>query len=249
MVVRILAALFLVTACWSQQPEFEAASIKPAAPSQSGSNFNRTAGGGIRATNVTLKDLILFAYDIREQQLVGGPAWMDKTPYDVVAKPSENDNPTGVKLSFDEEFSGIRLKMRALLASRFQLQAHNETREMPIYVLVVAKNGAHLEPSKAEGLTINNRRGLTICKKVTMARFAASSLTYRMGRTVVDKTGLAGEYDFEIKFVDDRAAAAGDTSGPDFLTAMREQIGLRLEPQKGPVEVLVIDRAGKASEN
>jgi uncharacterized protein (TIGR03435 family) len=248
-VVRILAALFLVTACWSQQPEFEPASIKPAAPSQTGSNFNRMAGGGIRATNVSLKDLVLFAYDIREQQLVSGPAWMDKITYDVVAKPSENDNPTGVKRSFDEEFRGIRLKMRALLAKRFQLVVHNETKEMPIYALVVAKNGAHLEPSKADGLTINNRKGLTICKKVTMAQFASNSLTYRMGRTVVDKTGLTGEYDFEIKFVEDQAAAAGDTSGPDFLTAMREQIGLRLEPQKGPVKVLVIDRAEKASEN
>jgi uncharacterized protein (TIGR03435 family) len=247
--MRMVAALLMVTACWSQQPEFEVASVKPSTSTQPGSNFNRQTGGGLTATNVSLKELILFAYDIREQQLVGGPVWLDKDTYDVVAKPTENDNPTGAKRSFDEDFRTIRLRTRALLASRFHLVVHNETREMPIYSLVVAKGGPHMEPSKAEGLTINNRKGLTLCKKVTIPLFAANSLTYKMGRTVIDQTGLTGEYDFEIHFVDDQAATAGDTSGPDFLTAMREQLGLRLEPGRGPVDVLVVDSAEKASAN
>ena len=247
--MRILAALLLAAVCQAQQPEFEVASVKPSANTLNGSNFNRQTGGGLRATNVSLKALILFAYDIREQQLVGGPNWLDKDTYDIVAKPSENDNPTGAKRSFEEEFRGLRLRTRALLASRFHLVVHNETKEMPVYELLLAKGGPKMEPSNAEGLTINNRKGLTLCKKVTMPLFAANSLTYKMGRTVIDKTGLTGEYDFEIHYVDDQAAAAGDTSGPDFLTAMREQIGLRLESARGPVQVLVIDGAEKPSAN
>ena len=125
----------------------------------------------MHAINVTLREMILFAYDIRDQQLTGGTGWMGSDRYDVLAKPSQNDNPTGAKRSFDEDFRGIRVRMRALLADRFQLAIHKETREMPIYALVAAKNGPHLEESKSDGLTINNRRGLVTCKKVSMKAF------------------------------------------------------------------------------
>jgi uncharacterized protein (TIGR03435 family) len=245
----VISALLPVSVCSAQQPEFEAASIKVNNSGRQDSNFNRMAGGGVRAINVTLRGMILFAYDIREQQLVGAPSWLDTERYDVEAKPAENDNPTGVKRSFEEDFRGIRVKMRSLLADRFQLVVHPETREMPIYALMVAKSGSRLEPSKSEYHTLNNRTGLVIGKKVTMKQFAENSLTWRMGRTVVDKTGLTGEFDFEFKFIEDKAAAAGDNSLPDFLTAMREHLGLVLQSQKAPVEVLVIDRAEKASVN
>jgi uncharacterized protein (TIGR03435 family) len=248
--VRIIAALVFASVCWSQQPEFEVASVKPTSASpNAGSNFNRMAGGGIHAINVTLKELILFAYDLRDQQLIGASGWMDSERYDVMAKPTENDNPTGEKRSFDEDFRGVRLRMRAVLSNRFMLAIHPETREMPIYALMVAKGGPHLQESKSDGLTINNRKGLVICKKVTMKQFADRSLTYKLGRTVVDKTGLTGEFDFEVKFLADESATSTDSSAPDFLTALREQLGLRLEPQRGPVEVYVVDHAEKASAN
>jgi uncharacterized protein (TIGR03435 family) len=247
--MRTIAALLLASTCWAQQPQFEVASVKPSRPDAIGSNFNRRAGGGIEAVNVSLKELILFAYDIREQQLVGGPAWLDKARYDVLAKPQENDNPTGAKRPFEEDFRQIRLKMRSLLADRFQLVVHNETRQLPIYALVVAKGGPHLTPSTSEGLTIHNQEGRVECKKVTMKQFAENSLTYRMGRTVVDKTGLTGEYDFDFRYAEDQAASSPDSELPDFLTALREQLGLRLEGQQGPVDVIVIDRAEKASAN
>jgi uncharacterized protein (TIGR03435 family) len=247
--MRTIAALVLASACWAQQPQFEVASVKPSRPDAIGSNFNRRAGGGIEAVNVSLKDLILFAYDIREQQLAGAPAWLDKNHYDVLAKPQENDNPNGAKRSFEEDFRQIRLKMRSLLADRFQLAVHNETRQLPIYALVVAKGGPHLTPSTSEGLTIHNQKGRVECKKVTMKQFAENSLTYRMGRTVVDKTGLTGEYDFDFRYAEDQAASSPDSELPDFLTALREQLGLRLEVQQGPVDVIVIDRAQKASAN
>jgi uncharacterized protein (TIGR03435 family) len=235
--------------CWSQQPEFEVASIKPNNSGSPNSGFNRMAGGGLNATNVTLREMILFAYEFRDQQLIGASGWMDSDRYDVMAKPTQNDNPTEAKRSFDEDFRGLRLKARALLADRFKLAVHTETRDLPIYALVIAKNGHHLQPSRSENLRINNRKGLIICNKVTLKQFAENTLTYKMGRTVVDKTGLTGEFDFELKYVEDQAAAAGDNSAPDFLTVLRQQLGLVLESQKGPVEVLVIDHAEKASVN
>jgi bla regulator protein blaR1 len=249
--MRAIAVLLFASACWAQQQpeEFEVASIKPSRPGATGSNFNRRPGGGIEAINVSLKELILFAYDLREQQLAGGPAWLDKDRYDVVAKPKENDNPTGAQRSFEEEFRQVRLKMRSLLADRFQLAVHNETRQLPVYALVVAKGGPHLTPSTSESLAIHNMKGRVECKKVTMKLFAENSLTYRMGRTVVDKTGLTGEYDFDLRYAEDQAIPTGDTTLPDFLTVLREQLGLRLESQQGPIAVFVIDRAEKASAN
>jgi uncharacterized protein (TIGR03435 family) len=246
---RTIAALMFASVCWSQQPEFEVASVKPDNSARMGSDFNRTPGGGLNAINVTLREMILFAYDIRDHQLSGERGWMDSDRYDVVAKTAQNDNPTGSKRSFDEDFLGIRLRMRALLADRFKLAVHTETREMPIYALLVAKNGPHLEESKSDGLTINNRNGLVVCKKISMKTFAERALTNRMGRTVVDKTGIGGEFDFEVKFIEDRGTPSTDSTGPDFLTAMREQLGLKLESQKGPIEMIVVDHAEKASAN
>jgi uncharacterized protein (TIGR03435 family) len=244
-----IGTIFLASVCWAQQAEFEVASVKLNNSGRQDSNFNRTPGGGLHTINVTLREMILMAYEIRAQQLVGASGWMDSERYDVLAKPSENDNPTGAKRSFEEDFRGLRLKMRALLADRFHLAVHTETREMPIYALVVAKNGPHIQPSTSDDLRINNRNGLVICKKFTMKQFAENALTWRMGRTVVNKTGLAGEFDFELKFVEDQAAATGDNSLPDFLTVMRQQLGLVLESQKGPVDVIVVDHAERATTN
>lgn len=246
--MRILSLLLFASTCWSQQLTFEVATIKPSRPDSLGSNFNRRPGGGIECLNVTLREMILFAYDIRPHQLTGGPQWLDKDRYDVLAKPDRNDNPTGAKRGFNEDFREIRLRMRSLLADRFQLAVHTEIRELPIYALLVAKGGPHLRNSTSDGLNIHNRNGFVECTKVTMKEFAEGSLTYRMGRTVVDDTGLTGEYDFELKFVEDQALAA-DTSGPDFLTALQQQLGLKLESRKGPVQVMVVDRAEKPSAN
>src|SRR5579872_1702623 len=99
--MRLLAAMAAIAACcWCQQPEFEVASVKPNRSGSTNSNFNRTAGGGLNASNVTVRMLVLFAYDLREQQLTGGPSWMDSDRYDIVAKPDRDDNPGGAKRSF-----------------------------------------------------------------------------------------------------------------------------------------------------
>ena len=246
--MRTIVALVFASACLAQQPEFEVASVKPNTSGRLGSDFNRMPGGGLNAINVTLREMITFAWNLRDHQLIGASGWMGSDRYDIFAKPTKNDNPSGAQRSFEEDFDPLRVKMRALLIDRFRLAAHIETREMPVYALMAGKSGSHLTPSKADGLTINNRNGLMICKKCSMKAFAGS-LSWRMGRPIIDKTELPGEYDFEIKFTDDSAGPNAEPLGPDFLTAMRETLGLVLQSQKAPVDVLVIEHAEKAAAN
>ena len=239
--------LAFAATCWAQQLQFEVASVKVNHSPAGGSNFNRTPGGGLNAIRVTLKEMITFAYDIHDYQLIGGPKWIDEERYDVFAKPNHDD--VVQTNNYEEAWGKIRPKLRSLLADRFKLAVHTETRELPIYALVVGKKGPHLTATTAEGLNIHNQTGHLICTKITMKQFAEMPLSVHMGRTVVDKTGLSGEFDLDVTYLPDRAATSADASGPDFLTAMQEQLGLKLEQQKGPVQVIVVDRAEKASEN
>jgi uncharacterized protein (TIGR03435 family) len=143
--------------------------------------------------------------------------------------------------------------LEALLADRFHLKVHRETKEMPIYALVVAKNAPKLKesPAEAEFSMSFGGRGQTIELKVskgTMSRLA-TQLSNDGGRKVVDMTKLTGNYDYTLSYVDDRRAVAPEQDGPSLFTAIQEQLGLRLESQKGPVDVLVVDHADKPSEN
>jgi uncharacterized protein (TIGR03435 family) len=249
--MRILIALALASACWAQAV-FEVASVKSNTSMDSGTSINRALGGEFSATNVTLKMLITFAYDVRPHQLSGGPGWMDSDRYDILARPSAEDAAAEPKsYSFTEgDQDRLHQRVQALLADRFKLVVHRETREMPVLALVVAKGGPHLQEPKGAGPSIQGRMGQLTCKKVSMKMFSERLLSQRMGRNVVDQTGLAGDFDFEIKYVEDRGAAAtADVSGPDFLTAMQEQLGLKLESQKGPVQIVIIDHVEKASAN
>ena len=247
--MRTLVFLALASACWGQA-EFEVASIKPSTSIGNGMSMNLRPGATFAATNVTLHMLITFAYDIRDHQLSGGPGWMDSDRYDILARPSAEEAAKEPARPDMEAANRTRQRVRALLADRFKLAVHAETKELPIFALVVAKNGPHLQPSTSENLSIRGTSGVLTCKKINMKFFAEQTLAQRMGRNVVDKTGLAGDYDFEIKYTEDRGpAAAADVAGPDFLNAMQEQLGLKLEQQKGPVGVIVVDHAEKASAN
>jgi bla regulator protein blaR1 len=234
------------------QPQFEVASVKPNTSMGGNSGLNRGAGGNLNATNVSLRFLITFAYDVRDYQLTGGPSWINTDKYDVVARPDHDAAAAEIKSS-PEATLNLRLRLKALLADRFQLVVHSETREMPIAALVVAKNGPRLEASKSDGVQIMGQMGLLTCKKVSMKMFAERVLSQRLDRSVLDRTGIAGDFDFKVQFVEEtQAKPAGDTldaSGPTFLTAMQEQLGLKLESQRGPVEFIIVDRAEKASAN
>jgi uncharacterized protein (TIGR03435 family) len=231
---------------------FEAASIKPNV-SGSGGSSTHSSNGLLRITNQTLRSMIGYAYNVRDFQISGGPGWIASERYDVTAKPE-----TG---AHDQQ---MKQMLQTLLAERFQLQFHREIREGPIYVLLVGKDGPKLHPAKASdesGIQSGRdadtgRWTLRTTGGDSMERLAAS-LAARLERPVVDKTGLTGKFDFELSWIPDlTASTAGaangalpEASGPSIFTAVQEQLGLHLESQRGPVEILIIDHAVKAAEN
>jgi len=236
---------------------FEVATIKPGNPGDHRKMFGIMPGGRFSASNVTVKELIIFAYDLKDQQLSGGPGWAGSETYDVVAKPEGSASPEQMKLM-----------MRALLAERFKLTMRRESKELSVYNLVVGKNGPKMSESKVDaqgeagGPRRNTRmgRGLVEGQQMSMATLA-DVLSKVSGRSVLDKTSLSGSYDLKLEWTPDGSEAqiktgaregeppAAEATGPSLFTAIQEQLGLKLEAQKGPVEVFVIERVEKPSEN
>jgi uncharacterized protein (TIGR03435 family) len=250
-----MRAIFAIVAIAGALPaqekvEFDAASIKPNTSVRVGIVIYTNKSGDFTAQNATLRNLIGYAWHVKEFQTTGGPKWLDSDHYDVLAKPARDG---------DISDTTNRLRMRALLADRFQLVVHTDTKEMPVYVLVVAKSGPRLETAKADNPRkgIETTRGQMICNAVTMKSFAEWGLAPRLNNIVLDQTGLSGEYDFKLQYADDSPPKPGadppeapsDPSGPSLPTALQEQLGLKLETQKVPIQVIVVDRAEKASAN
>jgi bla regulator protein BlaR1 len=245
---------------------FEVASVKPSSPDARGTFIRYLPGGGLTVAGITLKTLIGFAYDVRDFQISGGPGWLGSDRFDINARPETSNAPENAPTDFanqtDEQRKTFteqnRERLKALLADRFQLGLHRETKEQQVYALLAAKNGPKLQPTKEGKGMMRMGRGLLTGQGVEVA-FLATSLSGQLGRPVIDKTGLAGKYDFELKWTPDPGQSADgpfgplppppDPNGPSIFTAVQEQLGLRLESQKGPVEILVIDRAEKPSEN
>jgi uncharacterized protein (TIGR03435 family) len=230
-------------------PKFEVASIKPSDPSTKGFRIQSAPGGRLIATGVTVKFLIQQAYGVREFQVLGGPSWLDTAMFDLNAKADEET--AGQK-------NASQLRMQALLLERFQLRFAKETRELPIYHLVVAKSGPKMKESTVgdEGRNMSLGRDRLIVQGIT-TQMLAVQLSQRLERTVVDKTELTKAYDFTLRWSPegqplgpkDNESAPVDASGPTIFTALQEQLGLKLESTKGPVEVLVIERVEKPTEN
>ena len=251
---------------------FEVASIKPSDPGGGGMQIGVTPGGMFTGKNVTVKALIQQAYEIRDFQVSGGPAWLDTERYDIAAKGggtgvSEDE----IRKWTDEQRGALeaqfRLKVQMLLEDRFQLKVHRDTKELPVYVLIVGRNGPKITPASGDDVTrsaLKMRRGDAGKSEITGTRVPLAKLIQTLsglvGRTVLDHTGLKGNYDFKIVFTPDLELQSGSgdrpdpapaigTDGPSIFTALQEELGLRLEAQKGMVQVLVIDSAKKASEN
>ena len=229
---------------------FEAATVKPNT-SGSGASSTNSTNGLLRITNQTLQNMIQYAFNVRDFQVSGGPGWMRSERYDVTAKPENGAHDAQMKQM-----------LQSLLAERFQLRFHRETREGPVYVLLVGKNGSKLQPAaESYNSGINSGRsgdtGKSTMKGTNITtQGLAESLAARIGRPVIDKTGLTGKFDFDLAWVPDLTLSAGgadspspDASGPSIFTAVQEQLGLRLESQRGPIDILVIDRAEKPTEN
>ena len=238
MMFRFFVSLFLAAAAFAQSARFDVASIKPTDPdSQVSNSLYSDRSGGLHVENYALRGIILFAYDIRDFELMGAPGWIDTAHYDIVAK--IDSGPTGDDL--------LRERVRSLLASRFGVVAHHENRELTCYVLTVAKGGSKLKAVATPGEQLGFRGGAGHNRgfAVTMPMFA-KELGRLTGRPVLDKTGLEGTYDYVLEWSTDSDTAG---TGPSVFTALQEQLGLRLESVKAPTDTVVIDRIERPSEN
>ncbi len=221
-------------------PTFDVASVKPSDPAARNIQMSNSPGM-FTAKNCTVKALIVLAYDLRDFQLSGGPGWLDSDRFDIDAKPGGSAEHT-------------KAMVRALLADRFQLAVHRETRTLPVYELTVAKNGPRLKTSadgEPMGITGGESTGTSHGSfQAVDLKTLAGYLSNQVDRIVIDKTGLQGTYDFSLNWVKNEAQAGSITSdAPSIFTAVQEQLGLRLQSEKGPVEVLVVDKAEKPTPN
>ena len=232
--MRIVLLLFASLA-WAQAPvEFEVATVKTAPAQEFGHVSTRIDGDNHRLnfSNVNLKEMIAWAYHVQQYQ-ISGPGFLETERFDVTAK-----IPDGLA-------GQTPLMLEALLADRFNLAIHRETKELPVFELVVAKGGPKLKDAESEyGVNKNsNRSRAHVTAKATMRRFA-EFLSGEVSRPVMDKTGLTGTYDMTLDYSPDDRASNDDTSAvPSLFTALQEQLGLRLESAKGPVETVVVDHA------
>jgi len=216
-------------------PQFEVASIKPGAPGARGPTIYNPTRGRFAIDSITTKALIAYAYDARDFQVSGGPSWIGSEEYNIVAKPQgEASN------------ERILAMARRLLAERFNLTLHHESKEMPVLALTGSKGGARLHPSDATGgPEVRGGRGRLIARRVTMGMLAAQLAGRVLGRAVLDRTGIAGEFDVDLAWTPDESP----DPGASIFTALQEQLGLKLETQKGVVDVLVIDHVERPSAN
>jgi uncharacterized protein (TIGR03435 family) len=216
---------------------------------------------GYTAENVTLKALISDAYQIKPDDISGGPDWIGSDRYNINAKVAGSDGTTAVKLTKAQH----RQMLQALLANRFSLAVHNETKDAPIYELVVAKGGSKLHaftpvsgaPRGVTGLDGKFYSGIDslggngiIALQGYPVSLLADFLKPDLQRPVIDKTGLTGKYDISLRWTPDNTPADSPLAGgPSIFAAIEEQLGLKLNSTKGPVTTLVIDHVQKPSEN
>jgi uncharacterized protein (TIGR03435 family) len=236
---------------------FDVSTVK-ASQTSSHSSSMRSMADSLTATGA-LRLMIMNAYGLRDFQITGGPDWVNTATWEVAAKIDPPDKaPPKADPAYDAFNARRSQRLQSLLADRFGLKCHMVTKELPVYELVLAKGGSKLKETTAE----EGKRGSTNIHgqdhKSTgtftgiTTKALAATLSGETGRTVVDKTGLTASYDFTLTWASDdqpTAADADTASGPTIFTALQEQLGLKLESSKGPVEVLVIDSVEKPGEN
>lgn len=249
----LVACLLLAPGAKSQEPakprrHFEVASIKAAVAGPVLVNpLTYFPGGRFTATNVTLVDVIVRVYPTRRIQMQGGPSWIDSERFDIVAKADAADGE--VK---DAEWHEM---VQSLLEDRFQLSFHRETKEMPVLALALGKDPPRLKPAKDDEQTVvkMGEHGDLIFQKMPMGGLV-NTLSNIIHQPVVDKTGLEGIFDLTIDTNPvDLPATVGPGPGETFadrvLAAIEDQLGFKIEHQKTPLEITIIDRAVRPSEN
>jgi uncharacterized protein (TIGR03435 family) len=262
---RIFLALSLLApwALCGQAPvapaTYTVASIKPNKSSDDRFMLRPLPGGGLTATGVTLKMLVMFAYGVAGYQISGAPIWMGTERWDIEA--IRDGVPGGLSRAQSNAL------LRRLIEDRFQLKSRRESKKMPVYALVVTKGGPKLKPHAGD---VADRKPL-VSFGFGSAAFTNSSvaglagqLTLYLDRPVLDQTGIQGDYDFSLKWTpapnESSAQAIGlppradppapvDSNGPSLFTALQEELGLKLKSTKGAVDTLVVEHVEPASEN
>jgi len=218
---------------------FEVASIKPTATKDGSFTFDFPPGGRFSGRNLTVHNLLRIAYALQDYQISGGPAWIASAGFDIQARAAEGELPREQVLQM----------VQVMLADRFHLAIHRETRQLPIYALVVGKNGPRLQAADNSVGPSKMMKGQLIVRKMSMTSLA-SILAFDLKRPVMDETALNGEFAFTLEWTPSLSEPdAGPSSRPSLFTAVQEQLGLKLESTKGPVEVLVINHVEMPSEN
>lgn len=219
---------------------FEVASVKINQTGSDSRSFTTSPGGLFIAKNIPIRLLISRAYGVAGSQISGGPGWIDSEKYDIDARAS-----TTSEMTTDE----VRPCLQSLLTERLKFKFHRETRQESVLSLVVAKGGPKFkEDPKAGSPSISasssGGKASIVGKNVTIDRLA-EYLSTRAGHPVLNNTGLSGKYDFSIEWAMDETA----DSGPSIFTAIEDQLGLKLNPTKGPVEVIAIDSVEHPTQN
>jgi uncharacterized protein (TIGR03435 family) len=274
MTLRILLASLVLSVTTSAFPAqskptpalaFEVATIKPSDPEKVGGSLMMSEGH-FETRGQTLGALIKFAYGLTmgtDQQLSGGPKWMSTEKFDIDAKEDEQTAAALKAMPREESTRTVRQMVAVLLADRFGLVVHKESKVLPVYALVVAKGGSKMtlsedtppnsgakDPRTWSGIR-GGGRGQLEAHNCTMGMFSGvvAGQPESGGRLVVDQTNLLGKYNFTLKWTPESSSgapdpvAAAESTAPPFLTALQEQLGLKLEPTHAPVDTIVVDAA------
>jgi uncharacterized protein (TIGR03435 family) len=237
-----------VDAASAKLPEWDVVSVKPAQLPCSQGSLLKPTPDGIDILCLPVQALVRYAFGINEDsRILGAPSWLKEAFYSIEAKVSGEDAAAYAKLSKGQR----NLMLQALLADRFNLKAHNETRDLPIYALVVAKGGSKLmqsHPDEAATAMMRMKGEGEIDATASSVESLPMFLTRELDRPVINKTGLTGKYDFTLKFTPGQSAGS-DSEAASIFVAVQEQLGLKLEPTKAPLDVLVIDHVEKPTEN
>jgi uncharacterized protein (TIGR03435 family) len=229
-------------------PDWDVVSVKAHDPSDPSNNQSLTIKGRqFVMVNRTVQGMLLFAYGLHKKELVGAPGWIETERWDAQGLPNIPGHPS---------LQQMQSLMRKLLEQRFGLKVHRETKELDVYAITVAKGGEKISPSAGDpngtpSENENSNGGVVTMRmtNMTMAELAPD-LAFFLDRPAVDQTGLTGRYDLQLKWTADESKAPADgTAPPGMFTAIQEQIGLKLEPAKAPVKVLVVDSVGRPSAN
>ncbi len=253
---RVAAQQSPPAASAEKQPSFEVVSIKPSQPDDQRHSWNSSIDR-VAIENYTLRRMIRRAYGLKsDSQVVGGPDWLDKQAYDISAKVDDAEVAKMRKMGGPELNEEFGLLLQSLLAERFQVKVSRGKRDVPVYALLVDKSGAKLTPStapleavgtKAErnhSLSTTNGHMTAIAISMDSLADDLTTMPESGDRVVLNRTGLSGDFDFKLDWAEDRGdGVPPDSPYPGLFTALQEQLGLKLESQKGSVEVVIVDAA------